>query len=72
MRLPTIPEYIDGLPNICGSEDLIAEARADRRPIYLPEKGIDFPSVHSAFAIALHRHQPFVCFMASARWSSMT
>ncbi|MFZ1108471.1 MAG: phasin family protein [Rhodomicrobium sp.] len=56
----SLPESIDGLPNICGREDLIAEAMARSGPFYLPESGIDFGRIRSAFAIALHMHQPLV------------
>jgi len=60
MNIDTIPEYIDGLPNICGSEDLIAEATRQTGLFYLPESGIDFDHINSAFAIALHMHQPLI------------
>jgi hypothetical protein len=55
-----VPEYVDGLPNICGSEDRIREAMARPGPYYLPESGIDFQRIRSAFAIALHMHQPLI------------
>jgi hypothetical protein len=57
-----LPEYIDGLPNICGSEQLIADRLAKRRdqPVFLPESGIDFQRIRSAFAPALHMHQPLI------------
>ena len=35
-------------------------APAAGRPVFLPESGIDFGSVKSAFAIALHMHQPLI------------
>jgi hypothetical protein len=60
MTLSAIPEYIDGLPNICGSEELLSEARAGSGPFYLPGSGIDFANTNSAFAIALHMHQPLI------------
>jgi hypothetical protein len=52
-------EYIDGLPNVCGSEELIAEAMA-AKTLYLPDSGINFDRIRSAFAIALHMHQPLI------------
>jgi hypothetical protein len=55
-----IPELIDGLPNLSGSEDRVAEAMARPGPVYLPESGIDFGGIRSAFAIALHMHQPLI------------
>ncbi|QBQ53705.1 glycosyl hydrolase family 57 [Nitrosococcus wardiae] len=54
-----LPEYVDDLPNLCGSEELIANARA-QGPVYLSESGIDFGSINSAFAIALHMQQPLI------------
>jgi hypothetical protein len=60
MSLQTIPEYVEGLPNISGSEDLVAEAMARSGPFYLPQSGIDFGKIRSAFAVALHMHQPLI------------
>ncbi len=60
MSLQTLPETIDGLPNICGSEDLVAEAMARSGPFYLPASGVDFGKIRGAFAIALHMHQPLI------------
>ncbi|HMF02712.1 MAG TPA: glycosyl hydrolase family 57, partial [Terriglobia bacterium] len=56
----SIPEYVDGQPNICGSEDHIAKAMTRRGPYYLPEAPVDFNRIRSAFAIALHMHQPLI------------
>jgi Glycosyl hydrolase family 57 len=57
-----LPEYVDGLPNICGQEDIIAQAIADgaRRKLYVGAGGIDFAAIKSACAIALHMHQPLI------------
>ncbi len=55
-----LTDYIDGLPNLCGAEDRIAEAMSQTGPFYLPESGIDFERTNSAFAIALHMHQPLI------------
>lgn len=54
-----ITAYVDGLPNLCGSEAMIAEglSRASRPR---GERRIDWTSVKSAFAIALHMHQPLI------------
>ena len=60
MSSPVIPEYVDGLPNICGSEDLVTKAMAQTGPIFLPECGIDFARINSGFANALHMHQPLI------------
>ena len=56
----TISEYVEGLPNISGSEDLVNEAMARTGPFYLQESGIDFGRIRSAFSIALHMHQPLI------------
>lgn len=56
----TIPEYVNGVPNICGSESAIAQAMSRPGPFYLPECGIDFGRARSGFANALHMHQPLI------------
>jgi hypothetical protein len=57
-----LPEYIDGLPNLCGSERLIEEAiRAGRdQPVFLDQTPVDISGIDSAFAVALHMHQPLI------------
>ncbi len=57
-----LPEYIDGVPNISGSEDLIERAirEASDRPVFLKDSGVDFGRIRSAVAIALHMHQPLI------------
>ncbi len=52
--MTSIPEYIHGVPAICGFEEEIAEARpgAARRS--------DFGRIRSACAVALHMHQPMI------------
>ncbi len=55
-----IAEYVEGVPNICGHEEVIAEAMGKPDPVYLPESGIDFGRIKSAYAIALHMHQPLI------------
>ena len=57
-----LPEYIDGLPNICGSEQRIEQALDEGRkqPVFLGASPLDFGRVRSAFAIALHMHQPLI------------
>jgi hypothetical protein len=56
-----LPEYVDDLPNLCGSEDQIdAAIRAGlQRPVY-GDQGAPFDGVDSAFAVALHMHQPLI------------
>jgi len=56
-----IPEYIDGLPNICGSEGTIEEVIKNRPPtVYLNGPTADFSHIDAACAIALHMHQPLI------------
>ncbi len=57
-----LPECIDGLPNICGQEQLIEQAIAESRgqPVFLPTSRIDFSRIRAAAAIALHMHQPLI------------
>ncbi|MBK8479960.1 MAG: glycosyl hydrolase family 57 [Proteobacteria bacterium] len=57
-----LPEYVDGLPNLCGAESEVQRIIDEHagRPVFLPESGIDFRQVRSAFAVALHMHQPLV------------
>ncbi len=55
-----LTETVDGLPNICGSEHVIARLTTSTNPVYLPESDIDFSRVRSAFAVALHMHQPLI------------
>jgi hypothetical protein len=54
-----LPAYVDGVPNICGSESLIASAMGHNQ-VFLPDSGIDWDNLKSAYAIALHMHQPIV------------
>jgi hypothetical protein len=58
-----LPEYVDGLPNIAGHEadiEEIARAAAKKRDLFRAESNIDFDGIKSAFAIALHMHQPLI------------
>ncbi len=60
--MTVLPETIGDLPNICGSEAEIERAIASTygRAIFLPQSRIDFGSIKSAFANALHMHQPLI------------
>ena len=57
-----LPESIDGLPDLCGSEPRIRETvlRERDRRVFPAGNGFDFGRVRSAAAIALHMHQPLV------------
>src|SRR5213595_204651 len=60
--MTTIPESINGLPNISGSEEEIKKTMeaARSKPAFLNESGIEFGSIKSSFACALHMHQPLI------------
>jgi hypothetical protein len=60
--MTVLPEYLDGMPNIAGSEETISKAMkaAASTPSFLPESNIDFGRIKSACAIALHMHQPLI------------
>ena len=60
--MKTLPETRDGLPNICGAEDAVADAmaRACDTPVFLAESDIAFDRIRAGCAIALHMHQPLI------------
>src|SRR5512135_3302872 len=58
-----LAECVDGLPNLSGEQQLIAETIADAagHPVSAIPTGADpFVGIESAFAIALHMHQPLI------------
>jgi len=55
-----LPEIIDGLPNISGSEERVEQAMQALPPDRRAAGGIDFGRIKSAFACALHMHQPLI------------
>ena len=52
-------EYVDGVPRLCGSEDMLAKEHVYEK-VYLHESPIDWDNVRSAYSIALHNHQPII------------
>src|SRR5436309_665299 len=60
--MANLAEYVDGLPNISGSEERIRQAiQASRTdPVFLPQGASGFGDINSAFTIALHMHQPLI------------
>ncbi len=60
--MSNLPEYIDGLPNVSGAEKEIEGAIAVTagRSVFLADSRIDFGRIKSAFANALHMHQPVI------------
>ena len=57
-----LQEYVDGLPNLCGSEQLVEAAVAASRgqPVVGGRSAVDIAGIDSAFAVALHMHQPLI------------
>ncbi len=57
-----LPEHVDGLPNLCGSEPRIERTVAEARDarVFPAGNGVDFGRIRSAAAIALHMHQPLI------------
>ncbi|MDM8557712.1 glycosyl hydrolase family 57 [Candidatus Parabeggiatoa sp. HSG14] len=57
-----LSEYIEGVPNVSGSEKIILKAIQDNQqnPIFLSDSGIDFKRIRAASAVALHMHQPLI------------
>ena len=58
-----ITELVDGLPSLSGEEGLIGAtvaAAATRRVYPIPEPADPFAGIQSAFAVALHMHQPLI------------
>src|SRR3989454_5638026 len=55
-----LPECVDGLPNICGAEEKVSLATRMTRQIHPSASATDFGRIKSAFAIALHMHQPLI------------
>jgi hypothetical protein len=57
-----LAEDADGLPTICGSEERLRQAMQASRttPVFLPQGTRGFGEITSAFAIALHMHQPLI------------
>ncbi len=58
-RMTEIPDYVDGLPNLSGSQDVVDSAVSGSR-VFLQESSIDWSRVKSAYSIALHMHQPII------------
>lgn len=58
----SMPDTIDGLPNIAGHEDEVrrAVAAGADQEVFRTAGGIDFSRVRAASAIALHMHQPLI------------
>jgi hypothetical protein len=56
----SLPEILDGVPYLSGSEETIAERMKRPRSRQDLEGGIDFGRARAGFACALHMHQPLI------------
>jgi hypothetical protein len=54
-----LSDYVNGIPNLSGAKWPLIKP-GNHQQIFLPESGIDWDNVKSAFAIALHMHQPII------------
>jgi hypothetical protein len=60
--METLPELVDGLPNICGTEEQVEQTVRIARG-HASENGgksSPFGNIRSAAAVALHMHQPLI------------
>ena len=57
-----LPEYLGDQPNLCGSEPRIeaAIATGQEQPVFDGQARVDIAGIDSAFAVALHMHQPLI------------
>lgn len=57
-----MPELTNGLAPISGTETAVESALRDAagKPVYLADSDIDFARLRSAYAVALHMHQPLI------------
>lgn len=56
----TIPDTVDGLPNISGWDRHVGETTGRQEPAFLPRSPMWPDRLQSGFGIALHMHQPLV------------
>ncbi len=60
LNLHPIPDMVDGLPNISGSESQVEAVTKNRYPVYLHETNLHLDRLRAVFAIALHMQQPLI------------
>ncbi len=68
--LPALPETIDGLPNISGSEKQVLEVVNQNSPVFLPNTNLKLEDITATFAVALHMHQPTIPAGANGEYIS--
>jgi len=57
---PTLEEMIDGVPNCSGWEATVQAVTNRQESIFWARSNVNWAAVQSAFAIALHMHQPTI------------
>src|SRR5437867_11901995 len=57
-----IPEIINGVPNISGWEDWMQQTTARGGKVSLRRTPMRLERIQSAFAVALHMHQPIILY----------
>jgi hypothetical protein len=60
MNIESIPEIIDGLPNISGWEEQVRQVTQRGGKVFVDRTPMRLDKIQSAFAIALHMHQPII------------
>jgi hypothetical protein len=55
-----LPEYINGIPNVAGSEETIRQTMARKQLPLHADSRIDFGRIRAGAACALHMHQPLI------------
>ncbi|MEL6463257.1 MAG: glycosyl hydrolase family 57, partial [Cyanobacteria bacterium J06621_15] len=68
--LPALPETINGLPNISGSEKQVLEIVNHNSPVFLPNTNLKLEDITATFAVALHMHQPTIPAGANGEYIS--
>ncbi len=56
--MSSMPDIVDGLPNICGAEASVEEVTRCSQPVFLHETNLQLDRLQATFAIALHMQQP--------------
>ncbi len=59
-HLPQLDELRSGWPNLCGWETTVTAVTRPSTAVFLPRTNLALDQIHSAFAIALHMHQPTI------------
>jgi hypothetical protein len=60
MDFQPLPDMVNGLPNLCGADDQIAEFTRTRQPVYLRETNLRLDRLKAVFSVALHMQQPLI------------